>query len=386
VSSASEGNPGEGFGRFFLPGPTEVHPDVLQAQARPMIGHRGPAIEELMGRIQEGLQMLFRTERHVLISTSSATGFMEAAVRNGIRNRVLSLVNGAFSGRFANIAESCGKGVDRLEVPWGEVHDPGRVREKLESGDYDAVTLVHSETSTGALNRVPEIAELVQEFDDVFVLVDSVSGLGGADVRTDEWGLDFILTGTQKAVAVPPGLAFAAPSSRLLERSESLPDRGMYFDLQKFQAKIEKNQTPNTPAVSLLYALDVQLERIRSEGLDGRQQRHNDMARRCWEWVDGLREDAGLDVRCFVENEDHRSPTVTCILLPEGISGKTVASAVQEKGYVIGTGYGKMKESAIRIGHMGEQTVDTLNGLLAALEDTFVEMTRTQTTTKTTHA
>lgn len=380
MSNASEGNPEQGFGRFFLPGPTEVHPDVLQAQARPMIGHRGPAIEELMGRIQDGLGMLFRTERHVLVSTSSATGLMEAAVRNGVRERVLSLVNGAFSGRFANIAESCGKQVDRLEVPWGEVHDPDRVREKLSSGDYDAVTLVHSETSTGALNRVPEIAEVVREFDDVLVLVDSVSGLGGADVRTDQWGLDFVLTGTQKAVAVPPGLAFAAPSPRLLDRSAELTDRGTYFDLQKFQAKIEKNQTPNTPAVSLLYALDVQLQRIRAEGLDERQERHRVMARRCWEWVDGLRDDEGLDVRIFVEDPDHRSPTVTCILLPEGLSGKAVVGSMKERGYVLGTGYGKMKEAAIRIGHMGEQTVESLNSLLTELEATFHELTETSTT------
>ncbi|MDX1566465.1 MAG: alanine--glyoxylate aminotransferase family protein [Longimicrobiales bacterium] len=386
MSNASEGNPEEGFGRFFLPGPTEVHPDVLEAQARPMIGHRGPAIEELMGRIQDGLRMLFRTERYVLVSTSSATGLMEAAIRNGVRDRVLSLVNGAFSGRFANIAESCGKDVDRLEVPWGEVHDPEQVRKKLQSGDYDAVTLVHSETSTGARNRVPEIAEVVREFDDVLVLVDSVSGLGGADVRTDEWGLDFVLTGTQKAVAVPPGLAFAAPSERLMERSKSLPDRGTYFDLQKFQAKIEKNQTPNTPAVSLLYALDVQLQRIRSEGLDARQERHLQMARRCWEWVDGLREDRGVDVRCFVEDPDHRSPTVTCVLLPDGLSGKNVVSTMKEKGWVIGGGYGKMKEGAFRIGHMGEQTLDTLNGLLAELEETLVELNATRTTTQTTHA
>jgi len=346
-----------------------------------MIGHRGPAVEDLMGRLQDGLKLVFRTERPVFVSTSSATGMMEAGARNGIGKRLLALVNGAFSDRFAKIAESCGKQVDRLEVSWGQVHDPSAVEEKLESGDYDAVTIVHSETSTGALNRVAEVAGVVGRRDDTLLLVDSVSGLGGADVRTDEWGLDWVLTGTQKALAVPPGLAFGVASESMMERAATLPDRGTYFDLEKFAAKIGKNQTPNTPAVSLMYALDVQLQRIREEGLDGRLDRHEQMARVCWAWVDRMREGEGLDLRVLVEDPAHRSPTVTCILLPEGLSGVNIVSAMREKGFIIGTGYGKMKQEAIRIGHMGDHTVDELEQLLSVLAETL-----TEATTTTTHA
>lgn len=370
------------FGRFFLPGPSEVHPDVLEAQNRALIGHRGPAIEELMARLQDGLRSVFRTDRPVFVSTSSATGLMEAGIRNGVRGRLLALVNGAFSGRFASIAEACGKEVDRLEVPWGDVHDPGRVRERLAAGSYDAVTAVHSETSTGALNRIPEIADVVAERDDTLFLVDSVSGLGGADVRTDEWGLDFVLTGTHKALAAPPGLAFAVASEAMLDRAATLGDRGMYFDLMKFAAKIEKKQTPNTPAVSLMYALEAQLDRIGAEGLDARLERHRDMAERCWSWVDRMGEEEGLDLRVFVDDPARRSPTVTCVLLPEALSGKAVVAAMRDRGYVLGTGYGKMKEDAIRIGHMGDHTVAELDALLAALEQTLSELT----TTVTTHA
>ena len=196
------------FGRFFLPGPTEVHPEVLSAQSRAVIGHRGPAVKELMGELQTGLTQLFCTESPVLISTSSATGLMEAAVRNGARSRVLSLVNGAFSQRFGEIAEACGFEVETLEVEWGQAITADQARDKLASGGFDAVTVVHSETSTGALNPIEEISEVVREQDDVVLLVDSVTGVGGAEVRTDAWALDFVLTGSQKALALPPGLSF----------------------------------------------------------------------------------------------------------------------------------------------------------------------------------
>ena len=243
------------FGRFFLPGPTEVHPDVLRAQFRAVIGHRSPALRELMGELQTGLKDVFRTSAPVLVSTSSATGLMEAAVRNGVRARVLSLVNGAFSQRFADIAVACGFEVDTLEVEWGETVPPHALRERLARGGFDAVTVVHSETSTGALNSLREISEVVRERDDVVLLVDSVSGVGGAEVLTDEWKLDFVLTGSQKTLALPPGLAFAVASERLMERSTLALRKGVYFDLAAFGKHIDNLQTPNTPAVSLLYAL-----------------------------------------------------------------------------------------------------------------------------------
>lgn len=362
------------FGRFFLPGPTEVHPDVLDAQRQAMIGHRGPEIEGLMERLQRGLQDLFGTRRPVFVSTSSATGLMEAAIRNGVRERVLALVNGAFSDRFATIAEACGREVDRLEKPWGETHEPGELRRRLEEGRYDAVTAVQSETSTGALNPIPALAREVAAADDTLFLVDSVSGLGGAEVRTDAWGLDFVLTGTQKALAVPPGLAFGVASEDLLERAATLSGRGLYFDLLKFSGKIERLQTPNTPAVPLLYALETQLDRIRAEGVGARLERHRAMAETCWAWVERMRDERGIGLRVLADT-GRRSPTVTAIVLPDGRSGPGVVEEMRERGFVIGTGYGKTKERAIRIGHMGDHTVEELEALLSALERTLAERT-----------
>src|SRR5690606_21833129 len=196
------------FGHFFLPGPTEVRPAVLAAQNGPMMGHRDKGMEELIARVQPGLRAIFRTERPVYIAASSATGFMEGAVRNGARRRVLSLVNGAFSDRFHRIARATGLEADALTVPWGEAHTPEMLEDALKKKDYDAVTVVHSETSTGVLNPIRELAEVAHAAGDVALLVDAVSSMAGAAVETDAWDLDFVLTGSQKAFALPPGLAF----------------------------------------------------------------------------------------------------------------------------------------------------------------------------------
>ncbi len=363
-SSSLESSPS--FGRFFLPGPTEVHPEVLSAQNHPVIGHRGPAIKELMGELQSGLKELFRTESPVLISSSSATGLMEAAVRNGARSRVLSLVNGAFSQRFGQIAEACGFEVDKLEVEWGQAITADQVRDKLAGGGVDAVTVVHSETSTGALNPISEISEVVREQDDVVLLVDSVTGVGGAEVLTDEWALDFVLTGSQKALALPPGLAFCVASERVMARSAAAARKGVYFDLVSFRKQLDNLQTPNTPAITLFYALAKQLDRIRLEGLEARWERHRAMADRCAQWVDVMREQRGVALSVLAP-EGFRSPTVTCVGLPEGITGPSVVSGMKERGFTIGGGYGKLKETAFRVGHMGDHTVAELDAVLDAL-------------------
>jgi aspartate aminotransferase-like enzyme len=347
-------------GRFFLPGPTEVHPDVLAAQTGPMIGHRGQAIQDLLASIDSGLKPVFQTERPVIVSTSSASGLMEAAVRNAvIDGKVLSLVNGAFSGRFAKIAASCGFEVDRFEVDWGLVHDPQAVAERLGAGGYDAVTLSHSETSTGALQDLEAIAGVVGEHDETLLLVDSVTGIGGVETRTDDWAVDFILTGSQKALALPPGLAFGVANEAMLERSAKAPAKGWYFDLVDLHDQISQHQTPATPAVSLLYALDHQLKRMAEETMEGRWMRHAEMQARTFEWVEETRE-SGHDLDVFAA-EGHRSPTVSCIATGE--PGRVV-SELFSRGWVIGGGYGKIQDTTFRIGHMGDHTLAELNDLL----------------------
>ncbi len=358
----------EGFGRFFLPGPTEVRPEVLAAMERPVIGHRGPAISELIGSMRKPLSELFQTERPVYLSTSSATGMMEAAITNLSRRRVLCLVCGAFSARFHKIAEGHGVAADRLDVEWGSPNLPDALHEKLaeEPGRYDLVTVVHSETSTGVLNPIAEISRVVHDHEGMLLAVDTVSSLAGTPVRTDEWELDFVLTGAQKAVAIPPGIALAVASERSLERAARVERRGFYFDLLKFEASIEKRQTPSTPAVSIFYSLARQLERIFAEGLQERWDRHRRMAERTYAWVAELAAETGLDVGILAP-AGYRSPTLTVVTLPDGLTGPQVVGAMGELGFSIAPGYGRLKERAIRIGHMGDHTLPDLEALLDAL-------------------
>jgi len=360
-----------GFGRFFLPGPTEVRPEILAAQARPMIGHRGTAIQELIARVEPGLQRVFGTARPVYISSSSATGLMEAAIRSCSRKRVLALVNGAFSERFRAIAESNGREVDAVEVPWGNGHPPELLEEALGRASYDAVTVVHSETSTGALNPVADLAQVVHGYEDTLLLVDSVTGVGGTRMEADRWRLDFVLTGSQKALALPPGLAFGVAQESALRRAETIPDRGTYFDILAFEAGLAKQQTPNTPAVSLLYALEAQLERIDKETITWRCERHREMAERVWHWVEAMA-DRGIGLSMLAP-DGYRSPTVSCIRLPEGRTGPEITTKLRERGFTIAPGYGKLKDSTIRIGHMGDHTIQELDELLDQLEGALTE-------------
>jgi predicted phosphoserine aminotransferase len=356
-------------GRFWLPGPTEVRQEVLQAMTRPMIGHRVAEMEDLIGHIQPRLKDVFRTERPVYLSASSATGLMEGAVRNGARRRVLSLVNGAFSERFHRIAVACGVQADALEVPWGEAHTPEMLQGALARGIYDAVTVVHSETSTGALNPIRELAAVTRHAGEVVLLVDSVSGLAGAPVFTDDWGIDFILTGSQKSFALPPGLAFGVAQKSVLERAATNRERGIYFDFLEFEKNIQNNQTPNTPAVSLLYALAAQLDFIAEETIERRWQRHAELAQRTYAWIDAMNE-RGVSLDTMAP-AGARSPTVTCIRLPAGWTGPKVVAAARERGFAVATGYGKLKDGTFRIGHMGDHTMDELEALLEALTDVF---------------
>ena len=356
-------------GTFFFPGPTEVRRVVLDAMTQPMIPHRGPAFEAMFMRIQESLRTIFGTRRPVYASSSSATGLMEAGVRCAPAGRILSVVNGAFSARFAAIAQGCARETDVIEVPWGGTVDLDQLADTLRSTRYAALTIVHSETSTGARQDVRTAQRLARERG-TMCLVDSVTGIGGAELKFDEWELDYALTGSQKALALPPGLAFAAASEAFIAAARATPGRGLYFDLVEFDAYALKGQTPNTPAIPLFYAADVQLSAIVREGMDARWARHAEMAERTYRWVDALRGRHG-DSLGVLANEGHRSPTVTSVTLPASLPASTVLKAVKERGFTIGSGYGKNKETTVRIGHMGDHTLEALERCLQACDDAF---------------
>ena len=364
------------FGRFFLPGPTEVHPEVLAAMQRPVIGHRGPAMRELLQSIEPGLQEVFGTDRPVYISTSSATGLMETVITNLSATRVLALVCGAFGDRFRAIAERCGRPVDVIEVEPGQPNLAETAAAALgaDAGRWDLVTVVHSETSTGVMNRVDELAAVVRTFEGVLLAVDGVTSVGGTPIRFDDWGVDFLLTGSQKALALPPGLAFGVASDRALERAATIPARSFYFDLLAFDRRAREYQTTNTPAVSLFFALERQLERIAGEGIRRRFERHERMAARTHAWVAELRQSPGGDYG-ILASEGFRSPTVTAVTLPEAVQGSQVVSKVASRGYTIATGYGTLKDRCVRIGHMGDHSLEELEELLRVIREELESLT-----------
>jgi aspartate aminotransferase-like enzyme len=352
------------FGTFFLPGPTEVREEIMTAMLQPMIPHRGPEFEGLFERLQQGLRPLFKTERPVYISSSSATGMMEAAIRCAPSGRILCLVNGAFSERFAHIASMCGRDVDRYDVAWGQVHAIPQLEERLSMRKYSGVTVVHSETSTGALNDVRAVSDCAHRHG-LVCLIDSVSGLGGAELRFDEWNLDYVLTGSQKALALPPGLSFGVASTSFIDRASATQGRGVYFDLVELDAYARRNQTPSTPALSLFYALEAQLKSIAAEGLEARWTRHKAMAARTQEWLIKISDETGKKLN-NIAPLGSQSPTVSAIRLPTDLPAERFTAAVAKRGIVLGNGYGKLRSSTFRIGHMGDHTLESLERCLAA--------------------
>jgi len=336
---------------------------------RRMIPHRGPEMRTMLARMQPRLQALCGTARPVYIANGGATAMMEAAVRSATRQRVLALVSGAFGERFARIAESCGREVTRVTVPAGDVVTADQLATALEHGRYDAVTAVHVETSTGAMTDVEWLARVTRERADTMLIVDAVSSVGGMPVRMDAWGVDVLVTASQKALACPPGIAFAACSPRALDRAATLPDRGMYLDLVRYDEFWRRGETLGTPAVSVLFALDAQLDHIEKEGLAARFARHEMMREAVVKWVGAARErELPLGI---LAREGSRAPTATAITYPGDCAA--LLAALAKRGYVIGPGYGELGKSSVRIGHMGDHTLAATRKLLHALDAALIE-------------
>lgn len=351
--------------KLFIPGPTEVRPEILQELARPMIGHRAKEFSELLMEVTPKVQKLLYTQNHVFMSTSSSTGMMEGAVRNCVARRCLNCVCGAFSKRWHEITLANGKEADALEVEWGQAILPEMVDEKLATGRYDAIALVHNETSTGVMNPLGEIAEVMKRYPDIIFMVDAVSSMAGVKIEVDKLGIDVILAGVQKAFALPPGLTVVAVSEKALKRAEQVPDRGYYFDFLVFKRYLDdRNQTPTTPAIPHLYALNRQMDDILAEGLEKRFARHREMA-------DYVRSWAKENFALFAQ-EGYQSDTVTAIKNTKGISIVGLNEELSKRGAMISNGYGKLKEQTFRIAHMGDLKLSDIKELLGWIDEIIV--------------
>lgn len=350
------------FGRFFLPGPVEVHPEVLAALQRPMISPWSDEGKALLDALQPGLQRLFRTHEPVLLTASSATGLLEGVIRSAVPKRGLAVCGGFFGDRLAETLEVCGREVVRLHVTPGRTLEPDQLERFLGGPPVDAVLLVHSETSTGALAPLADLARIVRQRSNALVIVDAVSSIGAAPVETDAWGLDFVFTGSQKALAIPPGLGLGVASGRLLERAALVPGRGWYFDLLAYVRAARSGRPTQTPSLSHLFALQCQLARIdREGGVEARWRRHAAMLSVVERWVGGAR---NWD---FLAPSGRRSPAVSALVPPAGTVVRRLLDAMQARGFTLTGGLGGLSDSVIRIGHMGDATPAALETMLQAL-------------------
>jgi aspartate aminotransferase-like enzyme len=353
--------------KLFIPGPVAISPEIYAALQRPVMGHRSADFVALYQRIQPRLQELFGTSDPVFLSTSSAWGVMEGAMRNLVQKKVLNLCSGAFSDKWYEVALRCGLEAEKLQYEWGTPVDPEEVRAKLATGGFDAITLIHNETSTGTMNPLAGIMAVLRDFPEVRSIVDCVSSFSAVPIEKDALGIDVLLCGSQKALALPPGLALFTVSQRALERAETTPARGYYFDFIEFLQNHEKGMTPSTPVIPHIHALEAQLDRIFAEGIEARYARHARLNGLVHAWMDRHGFEL-LPPRAFA------SKTLSCIRNPGHLDLAALNKALKERfACVIDIGYGKLKGKTFRISNMGDETDETMNELLANLDTLLAE-------------
>ena len=360
-----------GHVKLHIPGPVEVSEKTYKAFCAPMIGHRGQGYKDLVAKIQPQLQQLLATKQLVYLSTSSAWGVMEGSIRNLVSKKVLNCMCGAFSDKWLDVSKRCGKQADGLQVEWGSPIRAEAIDKKLATGEYDALTLIHNETSTGTMSPLNEIAALKKKYPDVMFIVDAVSSMTALPIKFDELGIDVLLAGTQKAFALPPGFAVFTCSPAALAKATTMKDRGYYFDFVEFEKNAKDSMTPSTPSISHTYALSSKLDEFFAEGLDSRFARHKKTNQMTRDW-------AAKHGFTLYPEKGFESITLTCVNNGAKPGGRTVDVAklqklVKEQGFLIDGGYGKIKGTTFRLSNMGDETEATMNQLYAALDKAMAQ-------------
>ncbi|HEY8966369.1 MAG TPA: alanine--glyoxylate aminotransferase family protein [Candidatus Methylacidiphilales bacterium] len=351
--------------KLFIPGPVEVSAKTMAAFSKPMMGHRSKDFQNLYAAIQPGLQKLFYTKQPVFVSTSSAWGVMEGAIRNlaAPGKKVLTCMNGAFSDKWYDVALKCGKEAEKLQVEWGQPIRGAAIEAKLATGAFDVVTLIHNETSTGTMSPIGEISAVAKKFPEVSFVVDVVSSLSVLPIPFDELGFDVMLAGTQKALALPSGASVFTVSERGFAKAEKQKDRGYYLDFLEFRKNHESSMTPTTPSIAHFYALQSKLEDIEAEGVEARHARHLKNATITRAWA----KDRGFEL--FPE-AGFESIGLTCVKNTRNVdTAKLIAHLKANHGCVIDGGYGKIKGATFRISHMGDETTANIEQLLGWLDE-----------------
>ncbi|MEO8273075.1 MAG: alanine--glyoxylate aminotransferase family protein [Chloroflexota bacterium] len=347
-----------------IPGPTTLPPSVREAGGRQMINHRGPEFKELLGRLQVGMRPYFGTTSDIAILSCAGTGGLEAAIVNTLSpgDRVLAVSIGAFGDRFAKIAEAYGADVERIAAEWGWAAQPDEVRERLAGGDFKAVLLTHNETSTGVMNPIQALAAAVRAAaPDALILVDTVSSLGAVPFDMDGWGIDIVVTGSQKAWMAAPGLAMVAASERGWAAMETAKMPRFYLDLRRHRDAMADGETPWTPAIAVAFQVDEGLRLMNEEGQAAVFARHVACAAATQA---GLQ---ALGFQLFAE-ESHRSRTVTAALIPEGLDWKGFNGDLKRDGLIVAGGQARLAGKVFRIGHLGAVSVEDIVDAMDTLE------------------
>jgi len=355
---------GTGF-KLFTAGPVSCFPEVLDVMNSQMFSHRSKEYQEIHMDTIELLRWFLETDQTVLLFPSSGSGVMEASIRNAVskNGKVLVTIIGAFGERYAKVVEANGRKAIKLEFEWGKPVDIEKVKEILDNEtDIEAVTVTHNETSTGVLNPLEDIAKVVKKYNKL-LFVDAVSSMGAADIRFDEWGIDIVFSSSQKAFGVPPGLAMAAISDRVLELSKDMPEKGWYFDLYNYyKVQTEKKSTPSTPPIPQIMGLNVVLKKIKDMGKDNWLKMYKERAEKV---RNGVRE---IGLKIFAEN-GFESPTITTVLSPDGVNGTIIYEEMRKRGFELAKGYGKLRNKTFRIGHMGYIRDEDINEMLINLRE-----------------
>ena len=359
--------------KLHIPGPVEVSEKTFQALCSPMIGHRGQGFKDLVAKMQPQLQTLLGTKQLVYLSTSSAWGVMEGALRNLTQKKVLCCMKGAFSDKWLDVAKRCGKDAEGLQVPWGSPIRAAAIDAKLATGQFDSLTLIHNETSTGTMSPVAEIAALKAKYPNVMFIVDAVSSMTALPLNFAALGVDVLLAGTQKAFALPPGLSVFTCSPAALAKAATTKDRGYYFDFVEFEKNAADSMTPSTPSIPHIYALASKLDEFFAEGLEARYARHTQTNQMTRDWA------AKHGFTLFPE-AGFESITLSCVNNGARADGGRVVDAaklqklVKEQGFLIDGGYGKIKGTTFRISNMGDETPATMGQLYAALDGAMAKL------------
>jgi aspartate aminotransferase-like enzyme len=349
--------------KLMIPGPTEVSQEILNEQTHLLIGHRGKEFSDLYAGITDKIKKYFELPETVkpTVTTSSGTLWFDIVGRSIVKQKALACVNGAFAQRCAETLRACGKTTDFLEVEWGKAVKPEMIAEKLDSGEYDTLTICHNESSTGVRNPIKEIGQMVRKkYPSVIYAIDAVSSMAGDKTLPSEIGCDIIFASSQKCFALPPGLTIALVNDQAIERAKQVPNRGTYTDMVELFEFEKKHQTPFTPCISLMYALNKRMDLLLDETYDHVYQRHLEMAKYTHDW-------AKKHFEMFPE-PGYESITVSCIKNTLGKNFKELNQKLGEKGYTISNGYGKLAEKTFRIGHMGEWNLSGVKEVISLID------------------